>query len=296
MRDVIAPAGVGSANGTGGELVQGVLGDRDVMVTFPVQLPVTATAHRTPAPGVVVWPPCRHKARRAVETLRTAHLDPDGPGVLVQIASPIPVGKGMASSSADIVAACRAVAQLHGLDLAPHELSAIACGIEPTDGIMYDNPVAYDFMCGELLHDPARELDALAVVIDSGTCLDTLALRRRPYNPEERAALSEAYDLVLDGLAAGDLAAVGAAATASARINQRRVPKPDLEALLEVAEAYGGAGVATAHSGTILTLLFDAGRRAEAHAAGAAAQRLMPSARVTCLRSGTGAGVLREAA
>lgn len=296
MREVIAPTGVGTANGTGGELVQGAVGGRDVMVTFPVALPVTATAHRTHAPGVVVWPPSRKKALSAIEMLRTAYLDSDGPGVLVQIASTIPVGKGMASSSADIVAACRAVADLHGLDLAPQELSAIACGIEPTDGVMYDNPVAYDFLRGELLSDPAQELDALAVVVDPGTRLDTLALRRLPYDRKERSILSEAYELVLDGLATGNLAAVGVAATASARVNQRRVPKPHLEALVDVAEAFGGAGVATAHSGTIATLLFAPERRSEAREAAAAAQRLLPTARVTCLRSGTGAGVLREAA
>ena len=49
-------------------------------------------------------------------------------------------------------------------------------------------------------------------------------------------------------------------ATASARVNQRFLPKPSLPDLIELSRRLGGAGVQVAHSGTVAGLIFDARR------------------------------------
>src|ERR1039458_6783440 len=54
-----------------------------------------------------------------------------------------------------------------------------------------------------------------------------------------------------------DVALLGRVATASARINQRFLPKPSLEFLVEVCQRHGGCGVQVAHSGTVVGLIFD---------------------------------------
>jgi uncharacterized protein involved in propanediol utilization len=50
---------------------------------------------------------------------------------------------------------------------------------------------------------------------------------------------------------------IGQAATMSAKVNQRLLPKPYLDTLIEIAEEYEAHGVCIAHSGTIAALLFD---------------------------------------
>jgi uncharacterized protein involved in propanediol utilization len=50
---------------------------------------------------------------------------------------------------------------------------------------------------------------------------------------------------------------VGRIATASSRINQRFLPKPQFEQLQSIAECRGALGVQVAHSGTVAGLLFD---------------------------------------
>ncbi|MGI8329141.1 hypothetical protein ACRYCC_04195 [Actinomadura scrupuli] len=251
------PQGTGTAYGTCGELVQGVLDGRDFLITFPIDLRVRATASPSALQGVAVWPPHKVKARRAAERLLRRLRYPSRLGVRVDIASPLPEGKGMASSSADIVATCRALADLLGTGVSDTELGAIACAIEPSDAAMYERPVVFDFMTGDLLHDPGRRFPVLAVTVDAGGAVETTTFRRLPYTAGERRILRGAHDLAVQGLETGDLQAVGTAATASARVNQRRHAKPHLDELLDICADHGGSGVAVAHSGTLATMLFD---------------------------------------
>ncbi len=65
-----------------------------------------------------------------------------------------------------------------------------------------------------------------------------------------RAALRRAVTLE-------DVELLGRVATASARINQRFLPKPKLEPLLELCRRNGGSGIQVAHSGTVAGLIFD---------------------------------------
>jgi L-threonine kinase len=279
------PAGVGSAPGTCGELVQGVLRDHAFMITFPVDIRATAYVVASPLPGVDVWPPHKVKARLGVEKM-LARLGFDGPGIRVGLASPIPEGKGFASSSADVVAACRALADHLGVVVSDQELCSVAAEIEPTDAVMFEHPVVFDFQTGRVLHDPGRRLRVLALVIDLGGTVPTKEFARVPYTPKERDLLRVAHDLALQGIEAGDLGALGEAATISARVNQRRHHKPRLERLIALAHAHGGHGVSVAHTGTVVALLFDEAERVRG--AAAAVAELLPDAVLTCVRAGGG--------
>jgi L-threonine kinase len=90
--------------------------------------------------------------------------------------------------------------------------------------------------------------------------VDTLAFNRldhrealRRLAPEHR----EAFDLLSQGLRAGDLDAVGRAATLSACVHQAVLFNPLLDRVLMLAQAVGALGVCRAHSGTLLGLLLD---------------------------------------
>jgi L-threonine kinase len=281
-----APVGVGSAPGTCGELVQGVLREHAFMITFPVDIRTMAYVTASPLPGVSVWPPHKEKARLGIEKMRSrlgfSRLDLSD--VRVSLASPIPEGKGFASSSADIVAACRAYADYLGVAVSDEELCTVAAEIEPTDAVMFEHPIVFDFQTGRVLHDPGKRLRVLAVVIDVGGTLRTIEFVRVPYTSRERSMLETAHGLALRGLAEGDLATLGEAATISARVNQRRHHKPRLERLIALAHAYGGHGVSVAHTGTVVALLFDETELDGARNAAAAVAELLPAAVLSCVR------------
>lgn len=279
--------GRGMASGTCGELVQGAVAERNFMITFPVDLYSTVEVTGLPLPHVEVWPPTKVKAKRAAAGL-IAFLAQSGRaagGVRITVTSAIPEGKGFASSSADVVATCRAVADLFGARLTNDEIGSIACAIEPTDGVMVDHPVVFDFMRGRILHDPGRRLPVIAVAVDPGGAVDTVSFRRLPYTSGEQARLREIRELAVVGLASGDLAAVGKAAAWSARINQRRQITPHLAALERICATHGGVGVCVAHSGVIGAMLFDERDVAASNAAAAEAESQLPGTVAFPLRS-----------
>ncbi|PLS82014.1 MAG: hypothetical protein CYG59_05110 [Chloroflexi bacterium] len=206
---------------------------------------------------MTIIPADRLKAQRATSAtlalLDCAHLHAQ-----VQIRSTIPVGKGMASSTADIVGAIEATANALGHSLAPEQVSAIAIGLEPSDGLMHRGVVAYNHRQGRLIEAFGPPPPMQQLIIDLGDGIDTISFNRRPkdYTPEEQFHLGNSLAMVRDGIWSQDLASIGRAATISARINQRLLPKPELDTVLRIAEQFGAYGTACAHSGTVLSLLF----------------------------------------
>lgn len=258
-----AATGCARASGTCGELVQGRFKEgRDFLITLPIDLHAEAQATLTDDDRIVVWPPGKVKsaqaARLALDALGHPHR-----GVRIAIASALPVGKGMASSTADIVATCRAVASATGATLSPEQISRIAAQIEPSDGLMYEGCVSYDHRRCELLEMLGPCPPATLLVVDLGGWVDTVAFnhREKGYTEAELEAMAVAYQLAVRGIRQQRLSLLGQAATISARINQRLLPKPELEALVTMTGELGAHGVCVAHSGTVAGILFDKGNQ-----------------------------------
>ncbi|MFI7444977.1 GHMP family kinase ATP-binding protein [Nonomuraea indica] len=249
--------GHGHCFGTFGELIQGALppDGRDFLVTVPVAR--WSHARFVPEPGwpIRVRPGGKSKSRLLVERMLRGH-GWDGGGVLT-ITSTLPVGKGMASSSADLVASARAVANAFGLTLRPSEIEDALRGIEPSDGVMYDAAVAFCHREVTLLHELGA-LPALTIVgMDEGGTVDTVAFNQMPkaytaaQTQEYAAMLAAAGRAVRDG----DARTLGRLATRSAEMNQRLQPKRLLRPAMELSARMDALGVLAAHSGTRLGIL-----------------------------------------
>lgn len=246
------------APGSCGELLQGCLDGRPFLVTCPVDLYAEAAV----SDG---WPPDLRrglgpKAALALEKT-LAHLGAPPFPFGVSLQSALPRGKGMASSSADIAAVACAAAAALGKALAPDELARVAAAIEPTDGIFYEGVVAFRHRDGVCLEPLGVAPPMRIAIFDTGGEVDTLRFNRRgdltALQRESEPEIAAALSLLRRGIAGGDPALIGAAATASARLNQRILYKSALERLIALGEACGAVGVNAAHSGTVLGLLFD---------------------------------------
>lgn len=249
--------GKGSCNGTFGELVQGCMGERPFLITLPIPS-LRSEAVFIPdqcVSGIRVID-AKRKARKAGELL-FQQFGIKGGGFL-EIESNIPVGKGLASSSADMVAALKAIADSYDLPLTTEIISFIAAAIEPTDGVMYEEVVAYDYIHGELIESFGELPPFILVGMDMGGEVNTVEFNQFPkgYIHTEYKQFLTAYQLVREGIRKKDLSFIFKAATMSARINQGILPKPFFKEVETVAQAFNG-GIVAAHSGTMLGILID---------------------------------------
>lgn len=252
--------GTGRAFGTFGELLQGVLPepDRDFLVTFPVDAWSTATFQHRPDEHVIrVGPRGKHKSRRLAR-LALDELGMSGGGVLT-VASDIPEGKGLASSSADLVATARAVADAFAMSFDDRTIEALLRRIEPSDGVMYDGIVAF-YHREVRLCDVLGTLPPLAVIgHDEGGVVDTIKHNRtkKPFALGDKREYARLLVDLADAVACTDLRAVGTIATRSAELNAKIRVRRGFPELRRACAAVGGFGLVLAHSGTMLGILLD---------------------------------------
>ena len=268
-----AGVGAGYAPGHHGELLQGVFDDgtgrvRRALVTLP-QPDRGSRAIFYPSQrhwGVVGTPELVKVRRAAILALRQFSMHPaPAKGGQVEIISDVPRGIGMGSSTADVTATIRAVADYHGVALSREEVGRLAVLAEcAADSIMIDDRVVlFAHRDGVVLETLGHRLPPLLVVgcdTQPGVRVDTLGLPPAEYDDREVATFGVLRSALRRAVATGDAALLGRVATASARINQRFLPKPGLEDLLEIGLRHGGCGIQVAHSGTVAGLVFDAGR------------------------------------
>ena len=239
--------------GSCGELVQGTVRGVPFLITCPVNI-FTRVIVSTAEPG-------GHSGLGRKSQLALArtleYLGVDSFPFHIRLKSELPIGKGMASSSADIAAVCIAAAATFGETLTADEISRLAAGVEPTDGIFFPGVVRMNQMTGKCF-ESFGELPALQIAaFDCGGAVDTLSFHERAdlgsLNRQNEALVSEALTIFQKNPTAEGIAE---AATKSALANQSILYKDNLEKLVADVKEMGALGINAAHSGTVIGVLF----------------------------------------
>ena len=249
----------GVCHGTLGELYQGPLragADPDIaVVSFPVDR--HSWVHFTPdASPTNPLPLGRKSATAARLFLRRfgltlppgrwdAHFD-------------LEVGVGMASSTADVVATLRCLFRLFALPYDTDVVLGVLAAIERADSVFLDEFALH--LSGR--HRVVRRLGTqigfhTAYITEPGTVdtaavTDLLLAHYRRHGEDYERCLTD----LLKGFASGDPAAVARAATASATLSQRVLPKASFDSMLAERERFGADGVFVAHTGCLIGYLF----------------------------------------
>ena len=258
------------APGTCGELVQGMTGGVDFLVTCPINQFARATVSlsRSDQPGEFVRG-IDHLAKTCAAVTTTLFrirrcIGTVGIVADVTVANPIPVGKGMGSSSADITAAVCATGKAAGIDLSPDVVAEIALTVEPTDGVMFPGIAMFDHREGTIVDLLGAPPPMEVIVVDRGGQVDTLEFNRvdRVEHWQSVAdATTEALELVREGILRCDPDLVGRGATISARTGRPDGAGQWVERAADFASEIGAVGVNVAHSGTVVGILLDARKR-----------------------------------
>ena len=243
------------APGACGELVQGTVLGKNFLITCPIDIFSEAEVFINRS-GI-------HQAgNKTIDAVYKtfAYLGIAMDHFVVRVYSDLFYGKGMASSSADISAACQAAALSVNKNLTADEIADIALSVEPTDGIFYPGITLFDHVSGTIRRSLGPPPPMKIAIFDTGGEVDTVVFNRRHelnrLNAEKESQVKTAMNLVINGLEQGDCRLIGQGATLSALANQKILYKQDLETMIKVAERFGAVGINTAHSGTVMGVLF----------------------------------------
>lgn len=176
--------------------------------------------------------------------------------------SDLPVGKGMASSTADIAAALAAYQLMTQRAVDIDQTARLALMVEPTDGVIFGGVTLFDHFRGAVrrpLGEPPP-VDILAIEFEE--TVDTISFNRRDHRKvarEQIRTVFAAFDRIEEGMREGLVRKIGEGATLSALAHQNLLRKTDLEPILKCTLALGGVGVNVAHSGSMIGMLFRPG-------------------------------------
>ncbi|BDD84298.1 kinase [Tsukamurella pulmonis] len=262
--------GVGRSPGHHGEILQGrfrcpVLDECPGLVTVPIGTVGSVAVFEPDSSGAVRAHAAGDghavsKAHRAAEAT-VAHLLSRGAcgfdGGDLRIARTTAIGLGLGSSTADVLAAVRAVADSGGIELDAGTVAQLAVGAEgASDPLWSDRPILFAHRHGHVIEELGPHLPPMLLVrCVLGGPVDTLALR--PLGEGEVDEYEQLRALLRRAIAGRDAAGVAAVATRSAVLNQSRHYKPGLDRLIASARRGGALGVQVAHSGNVAGLLFD---------------------------------------
>ena len=249
---------VGKAHGTFGELLQGSLPGEEghFLVTLPINRFSYATFFKNDRAGSVMVKPA-HKTKSRDLALSILQAIAPGVGGELVLRGDLEEGKGLSSSSADLVATSRAIAAAIGKEVDLNVLLACMGRLEPSDGVMFDACIVFHHrrvIPGQVLGSPPS---IRIYSIDEGGTIDTVYYNKKltSYLPSEERE----YRLLLKRLASAfverDLALLGSVCTRGAYLNQTRNPKKMLETVHELADRCGALGVVVTHSGTRLGVM-----------------------------------------
>lgn len=235
-----------------GELMQGVLPDASAFLVSGLpsrQWFSEAVLRRGEARGDL--PPKAMEALGMLEQQVGRRL----PGeVEIGLRSNIPWGKGLSSSSTDVLSVLSVVNTFLGAGLTPADLYRIAARVEPTDPCLSGDIQVFYQHTGDI-GTPVDLPSVTLVYFDTApeSSIDTVAMRRR-WPADAGDFFSWLLRRLIAAAAAGDYANIFESITHSAEYNQRMLPLPGFAELYRLAKETG-SGVVVAHSGTIAGLL-----------------------------------------
>lgn len=252
--------GSASANGTFGELLQGVLPNSKEH--FLVTLPIDSCSHSlfvpdTKSTEIKVFPSHKKKSLLLAQAILKNFNIETGGKLLIE--SELLEGKGLASSSADLVATAKAVLSAINKNIHISDLLQFLKQIEPSDGVMYSNCVAFYHRKVTLLNKLGILPCATIIGIDEGGIVDTIEYNKlgHSFSDSELNMYATLLEEITSAFQENDLYRIGHIATQSAIMNQKYNPKIYLDHFINISKKHHCAGVVVAHSGTCVGILLD---------------------------------------
>ena len=244
--------------GSCGELVQGNIDSHNFLITCPInlfsQIKVCISKGND---SIKCQPSTKWKSKRAIRKMLEMFNEKDL-RISLKIKSEIPLSKGMASSTADIVGSCIGIAKLLSRKISEYEIAQIALSIEPSDGIMFNGIVMFDYLEGKIIKYLGSAPDMKILAVDTGGTINTLEFNKKDHRKirlSQEKEIKRAIKLVEEGIKKKNCFLIGEGTTISAILNQQILFKSELDDIIKISKQQGAFGVCVAHSGTVIGIL-----------------------------------------
>jgi uncharacterized protein involved in propanediol utilization len=191
------------------------------------------------------------KVQKAIKELTISYGLKADCAYRVTITGSPPRGKGLGSSSIDIASVLLAIKELHGWEISAAELFKLMCRVERSDYLFEPelmvaaNP--HDGSCA--IVSSAPKCLVLAWDTDPGTVVDTESVLHLDL---ARRSCHEEYQELSRMIQSGATESLLTAATRSAELNNRILPKLGFSVARKLVHQLQNVGLIAAHTGTIL--------------------------------------------
>ncbi len=256
--------GQGICNGSFGEILQGFLpGNKKFLVNVKIRnasyVTVTVTSCQYSNEKEAQYAESYRNYSKSYKIVRNILADLGRhDDCYLEVHSDIPIGKGLSSSTADMIASVRGLSAAVSIAVKPDYVARMVTEIEPNDGLHYVGTSAYHHTMGELIanFDYTPPLHILG--IDLGGEVDTVQFNKiqLTWTEEEMEHYQNLLKEIQKTYGGRDLVRICQIATESARLWQKVRYKPELDRVLNVMEDTEALGVLNTHSGTYLGLLY----------------------------------------
>ncbi|SES87978.1 hypothetical protein [Anaerobranca gottschalkii] len=244
--------------GSCGELIQGLIGGKELLVSYPVNLystvEITLKEKNTTRKLDLTKHLKVYKVFRLF--LKKLSLEYLIDKFEINISNQIPVGKGMASSTADLAGVLWGVSTLLNYPITDKELGKILALVDPTDSTIFKDLSLFDPKKGKVVKNLGPVPHFSILVLQGYGTIDTKKLYKNKNN-KGRKDLKELIVKLNRALKEGNIQSLGEIATLSALENQKILYKPYLEEVINLVYKYNGYGLNIAHSGTVCGVIYD---------------------------------------
>lgn len=239
--------------GSAGEILQGKVEGRDVLVSFPVNLYTRVEIFEGEFNG--------REAQEYVKSfmffkniLKRWGMDREK-NLCFKINSKIPKGKGFASSTADLCALYHCLVRYFKRKFDITELVEEALRIEPTDSIVFNRATLFDYKNGKYYKILGDYIKFFIYVFEGKEEVDTIK-----FNLSVKEPLAEVDDLLpvlKKAIYEKDVRLISRVSTESIKRNQKRLYYPVLDEVISIMKKTGGLGIIGGHSGNFLGIIYD---------------------------------------
>lgn len=248
--------------GTCGEFIQGYLNNQQILISCPINKFTI---------GIVNTNINRYSNEALLKNLNTKSLMAyyktkeyynilDSKIKIPSLYSTLLEEKGMGSSTADITTVIASVV-LQTKNIPNYDdIAKIATIIEPTNSSFYNSAQLFNYIKGSSLENLGEIPKMKILIFDTNNLVNTEEFNNRIdlqklYKINE-ANTEEALYWFKKGIKNKDYSLIGKASTISAFTHQKILYKPELEKLIHISQKLNAFGIITAHSGSLIGLLF----------------------------------------
>jgi len=239
--------------GSAGEIVQGNIGGIDVLTSCPINLYTKVKVFENSSINNY----CRNsKAYKFMfNILKRWGYESFGNTLKIYINSCIPMGKGFASSTADLCALYNGLIKLFKRKYNERELIEECLNIEPTDSIIFNKMTLFDYKKGTFNRTIGDYIEFYVLIFEGKAKINTIEFNKKKL-PEHKD-ISDLIPELIDGVKNNKLRKLAWCATESIIRNQHRLKYNFLEDTLSIMNKIEGIGILGAHSGNCLGIILE---------------------------------------